>query len=89
VYWYATHDEEGKTRFGGENVEHKNIPRYSMSGVCYTTTCGTKALNHTTCGTTHGWINCCKNDIDNFQSKLQGSRDSTLDAYNGIYTITT
>lgn len=44
---------------------------------------------HTTSGTAHGWIDCCKNNIDNFQNKLQGSRDSRLDAYNGICTITT
>ncbi len=60
-----------------------------MNGVYYTTTCGTKALNHITSGTAHGWINCCKSNVNNFRNKLQGYRDSTLDAFNGICTITT
>jgi hypothetical protein len=69
------------TKFGGSNLEQKRVPNCLIGGVCYTTTCGIEAFDHTTSGTTYSWINCCKNNIDNFQDTLQQSMDLTLDAY--------
>jgi hypothetical protein len=76
------------TRFGDSSVVHINVPNYSISGVCYTTTSGIEAFNHAIGGIVQ-LIKHCRSNISNFKDTLQWFTDFTLDSWNGICTKTT